>query len=62
MKKINKLKSQNAFIPVNVTVKPQLQSQPNTVPLGVLEIPNGTRLVIKASVGTVFKAPLIRCP
>lgn len=47
--KINKAKSPEAFIPVSVTAKPQLQQQPKTVPavpLGVLECPNGTRLVI----------------
>jgi hypothetical protein len=38
----------NAFIPVNVTAKAQLQPQPKAacVPLGVLEYPNGARLVI----------------
>ncbi|GAC13414.1 MULTISPECIES: IS66 family insertion sequence element accessory protein TnpA [Gammaproteobacteria] len=47
--KFNKPKSPNAFIPVNVTAKAQLQPQPKAapdVPLGVLEYPNGARLVI----------------
>ena len=47
--KINKAKSPNAFIPVNVTATPQLQPQPKAAPaapLGVLECPNGARLVI----------------
>jgi hypothetical protein len=47
--KLNKAKSPNTFIPVNVTAKPKIQPQPKTVPaapLGVLEYPNGARLVI----------------
>jgi hypothetical protein len=49
--KINNTQSQDAFIPVNVTTEPQLQSQPKatpTVPLGVLEFPNGARLLIQS--------------
>lgn len=47
--KFNKAKSPNTFIPVNVTAKAQLQPQPKAAPaapLGVLEYPNGARLVI----------------
>jgi hypothetical protein len=46
---LNKAKSPDAFIPFNVTAKPQFQPQPKAVlavPLGVLERPNGARLVI----------------
>jgi hypothetical protein len=47
--KLNKAKSPNTFIPVNVPAKLKIQPQPKAVlavPLGVLERPNGARLVI----------------
>jgi hypothetical protein len=47
--KINKSKSPDAFIPVNVASGPKPQPQPKAIhaaPLGVLECPSGARLVI----------------